>query len=56
MQYSQSSLETRDFDSASMNNDAFITVGLLLVHLAPGNLLQILTGFGFTTTRFLLLS
>ena len=53
LQYSQSPLETREFDSTSMNRDAFFTVGFVFVHMVPGNLLQILTGFGSTAAWYL---
>ena len=53
LQYSQTSLETREFDSASMNRNTFVTVGFVLVHFVPGNLLQILKGFSFVAARYL---
>jgi len=45
LQYYQRPLETREFDPASFNSDAFCTVRFVLVYLIPRRLLQILTGF-----------
>jgi hypothetical protein len=45
LQYSQSPLETREFDSASLNRKAFFHCGVCVTSFDTGKLLQILTGF-----------